>query len=123
MTPEAATRLAKAVRFMEQAQRQSPEAAPEATIHLAYYAMLHAAAALLLDRTGDVPKTHSAVIGQFSRLIAHDERGRSFGRVFNSAEQLRLFSDYEDSAVPTATEAAELRALAVDLLAYCRSLL
>lgn len=94
MTPEAAKRYAKALRFLEQAGRQSPDEAPEATIHVSYYAMMHAAAALLLDRTGEVPKSHAGVIGQFSRLIPQaDERGRSFGRAFNRAEQLRLFSD------------------------------
>jgi uncharacterized protein (UPF0332 family) len=42
--PETARRLAKADRFLKQAQKQSAEDS-EATIHLAYYAMLHAAAA------------------------------------------------------------------------------
>jgi uncharacterized protein (UPF0332 family) len=125
MTPEAAKRYAKAMRFLEQANRHSPGEAPESTIHVSYCAMLHAAAAaVLLDRTGEVAKSHSGVIGQFSRLIPNDdERGRSFGRAFNNAEQLRLFSDYEDSAVPTAEEAAELRTQAADFVAYCRSLL
>lgn len=124
MTPEAAKRFAKAVRFVEQATPLSPDEAPELTIYVSYYAMLHAAAALLLDRTGDVPKSHAGVIGQFSRLIPQvDERGRSFGCAFNKAEQLRLFSDYEDSAFPTAAEATELRALSGDFVAYCRSLL
>jgi len=124
MTPEAAKRYAKALRFLDQAERHSPEEAPESTIHVSYYAMMHAAAAVLLDRTGEVPKSHSGVIGQFSRLIPNgDERGRLFGRAFNNAEQLRLFSDYDDSAVPTAEEAAELRTQAADFVAYCRSLL
>lgn len=123
MTPEAARRYAKALRFLDQAERLSPEAAPESTIHVSYYAMI-AAAAVLLDRTGEVPKSHSGVIGQFSRLIPNDdERGRLFGRAFNNAEQLRLFSDYEDSAVPMAEEAAELRTQAAEFVAYCRSLL
>jgi len=41
-------RLAKADRFLKQMALQSPQTSPEATIHLAYYAMLHAAAAVLL---------------------------------------------------------------------------
>lgn len=124
MTPEAAKRYAKALRFLDQAEGHSPEEAPESTIHVPYYAMMHAAAAVLLDRTGEVPKSHSGVIGQFSRLIPNDdERGRLFGRAFNNAEQLRLFSDYDDSAVPTADEAAELRTQAAEFVAYCRSLL
>ena len=98
--------------------------APEATIHLAYYAMLHAAAAILLERTSEVPRTHSATIGQFSRLVAADgERGSTFGRAFNRAEELRLVADYEDRVVPTSDEAAQLQAIAADFVAYCRSLL
>lgn len=124
MTPEAERRYAKALRFLEQAGRHSPEGAPESTIHDSCYAMMHAAAAVLLDKTGEVPKSHSGVIGQFSRLIPNDdERGRGFGRAFNNAEQLRLFADYDDSALPTAEEAAELRTQAADFVAYCRSLL
>jgi uncharacterized protein (UPF0332 family) len=101
----------------------SPADAPEATIHCAYYAMLHAAAAILLDRTGHTPKTHSALIGQFSQLVQGDEQGRRFGRAFNLAEELRVVADYDDRKIPTAREASELRATAVDFLAYCRSLL
>jgi len=124
MTPEAAKRYAEAMRFLEQASRHSPGEAPESTIHVSYYAMLHAAAAVLLDRTGEAPKSHSGVIGQFSRLMpSDDERGRSFGRAFNNAEQLRLLSDYDDTALPTAEEASELRTLAADFVAYYRSLL
>jgi hypothetical protein len=33
------------------------------------------------------------------------------------------FSDYDDSAFPTSEEAAELRTLAADFVAYCRTLL
>ena len=100
------------------------EAAPEATIHLAYYAMLHAAASLLLERTSEVPKTHSAIIGQFARLVSGDgERGRAFGRALNRAEELRVLADYEDRVIPTAADAAQLQAVAQDFVAYCRSLL
>jgi uncharacterized protein (UPF0332 family) len=124
VTSEAASRPAKADRFLAQAVQLSPDITPEATIHLAYYAMLHAAGALLLDRTGDVPKTHSAIIGQFSLLVSNDlERGRLFGRAFNRAEQLRLLSDYEDRVAPTAAEATQVRSTAIEFVAYCRSLL
>jgi uncharacterized protein (UPF0332 family) len=58
--PETARRLAKAERFLEQAMKQSPDNAPEATIHLAYYAMLHAAAAVLIERAGEAPKSHGS---------------------------------------------------------------
>ena len=75
MTPHAATRLAKAEAFLAQLGKVSAEAAPAAAIHLAYYAMLHAATAVLLEKTGDAPKTHAGTIGQFSRAVLDDEQG------------------------------------------------
>ena len=123
MNPHTAARLAKAERFLDQLKLQSPETVPDACIHLAYYAMLHAACAVLIERTGDAPKTHSGTIGRFSKLVLADaERGRKYGRAFNEAEKLRLVSDYQDTS-PTVTEAADLREAAVEFVAYCRSLL
>jgi len=58
--------------------------------------MLHAAAAVLLDRTKQAPKTHAALIGQFAQLVQGDEQGRRFGRAFNLADKLRLVADYDD---------------------------
>ena len=57
MTPEAEERLTKAERFLSQAMGLSAEAAPEAVIHLTYYAMLHAAAAVVVERVeGGLPR-------------------------------------------------------------------
>lgn len=85
MTPQVAQRLAKAERFLGQTTRQSPEEAPEAVIHSAYYAMLHAAAALIVARQGQAPKTHGSIIGQFSKLVeSNGDYARSLGRAFKS---------------------------------------
>jgi len=123
VTPHAASRWAKAERFLHQTTHLSPADAPEATIHSAYYTMLHAAAAVLLDRTGQTPKTHSALIGQFCLLVQGDEQGRLLGRAFNLADEIRLIADYDDRKIPTAREATELRATAIEFVAYCHSLL
>lgn len=64
--------------------------------------MLHGAAAVVLDRTRQTPKTQASLIGQFSQLVKDDERGRQFGRAFNFVEKLRLIADYDDEMVPTA---------------------
>jgi uncharacterized protein (UPF0332 family) len=85
--------------------------------------MLHAATAVLLDKTGDAPKSHAGTIGQFSRVVLEDERGRLFGRALNRAEQLRLLSDYDDQAEPTEADIHELCRTAAEFVAYCRSLL
>jgi uncharacterized protein (UPF0332 family) len=121
--PEAALRIGRAERFLVQAEEYQAERAPEATIHLAYYAMLHAAAAVLVERLGRAPKTHGAIIGQFSNLtVADGDRGRSLSRRFNKAQNIRLASDYGDEN-PTASEAIETRDAARAFITYCRTLL
>lgn len=123
MTPEATRRLGRAERFLAQAEEFAADRAPEAIIHLSYYAMLHAAAAVLVERSGRAPKTHGAIIGQFSALTKADERaGRSLSRSFNHAQNIRLASDYGDEN-STASEAVETREAARAFLVYCRSLL
>ena len=123
MTPHAANRLAKADSFLKQMMAVPIDAAPAASIHLAYYAMLHAAAAVLLDRGGEVPKTHAGTIGQFSYLVQDTEAGRAFGRALSKAEKLRPMSDYDDQAAPAGEDASNLRTMATDFVAYCHTLL
>ncbi len=78
MKVEAARRLDKAARFLAQAEECAPETSPGAVIHLSYYSMLHAAAAVLVERLGRAPKTHRAVIAQFSNPIRNEgDRARS----------------------------------------------
>jgi uncharacterized protein (UPF0332 family) len=74
VTPEVEERLTKAKRFLAEAEMLSPGVAPEAVIHVAYYAMLHAAAAVVVARQGRAPKTHGAVISQFSQLIKDENQ-------------------------------------------------
>ena len=98
--------------------------APEAVIHLSCYAMLHAAASVLVERQGRAPKTHGAIIGQFSQLIRnHSEEARSLGRAFNRAEDTRLAADYSDDIILTAEEASEAREVAGAFVIFCRSML
>jgi len=124
VTLEAEERLTKAERFLSQAMGPSPEAAPEAVIHLTYYAMLHAAAAVVVERQGRTPKTHGGIIGNFAQLTKNkDDNARSFSRAFNRAEDIRLMSDYAYDTAPDATDASEARDTAIAFVAYCRSLL
>lgn len=101
----------------------SPDELLEPTIHASYYAMLHAATAVLLDRMGKAPKTHSSTISQFSHLVREDPLGRQMAREFNLAQRLRLTADYDDRIRTTVEEAAALRKTAIAFVAYCRSLL
>ncbi|MBV8407552.1 MAG: HEPN domain-containing protein [Alphaproteobacteria bacterium] len=122
MNPEATRRLGRAQRFLDQADRYSPALAPEAVIHLSYYAMLHAAAAVLIDRAGRAPKTHGAIVGQFANLTRNEgEQARPLSRSFNRAQDLRVASDYGDDN-PTESEAFEAHEAARAFLHYCRTL-
>ena len=124
MKPEVARRLAKADRFLGQISKLSPDETPEAIIHLAYYAMLHAAVAVLLTRRGRAPKTHSSIIGQFSQLMQTEgTKGQTMGRAFNQTEDRRIASDYADHVTPSAEDASRTRTRATDFVAYCRSML
>ena len=124
MTPEAEERLAKAERLLSQAVGLSAEAAPEAIIHLTYYAMLHAAAAVIVERLGRTAKTHGGIIGQFSQLTKEGgDVARAFGRTLNRAEDMRLMSDYAYDDAPDATDASGIQETAIRFVAYCRSLL
>ena len=97
---------------------------PEATIHLSYYAMLHAAAAVLIERESRAPKTHGAIIGKFAESTRNDgTEARFLGRAFNRAEDMRVLSDYADDAVPDTADALQTREAAIAFVRYCRSLL
>jgi len=123
VTPRSASRLAKAEEFLAQLTSVSSTDAPAGVIHLAYYAMLHAASAVLLERLGEAPKTHAGTIGRFSQAVMASDEGKRFGRTLSKAEQLRMVSDYDDGAVPTAADAESMRETAIAFVAYCRSLL
>jgi uncharacterized protein (UPF0332 family) len=123
VTPRAASRLAEAEGFLAQLASVSSTDAPAGAIHLAYNAMLHAASAVLLDRFGEAPKTHAGTIGRFSQTVMANDDGKRFGRALSKAEQIRMVSDYDDGAVPTAADAESTRKTAIEFVAYCRSLL
>ena len=52
MTPEASRHLDKAKEFAAKARRRGANEVPEAVIHLAYFAMHHAAIAALIASQG-----------------------------------------------------------------------
>ncbi|TXL71554.1 HEPN domain-containing protein [Vineibacter terrae] len=124
MTPQAARRFAKAERFLQQAVALDAAIAPEGLVHLCYYAMFHAAAAVLLDRHAAAPKTHSATIAQFgalARTVGSD--AERLAHNFNRAEDRRLIADYSDLPQTTSDDAASLRDDAIEFVGFCRQLL
>jgi uncharacterized protein (UPF0332 family) len=68
LTIEVDQRLAKARRLVRVARTYDPTKDAEGVAHHAYYAMYHAATAVLLFRDGQYPKTHGALVSRFGLI-------------------------------------------------------
>ncbi len=87
--------IAKAGRLLQQAQAVDANDAPESIVHLSYYAMFHAATAVLIKHRDESSRTHVGLIGAFGRFVKdRGETARGHGRALNRAEDLRLQADY-----------------------------
>lgn len=114
----AASSWRKAEAHCREALAQDPKASPMAVIHSSYYAMFHAARAVLFQATGSAPKTHDQAIQQFGLLVRDlDEALRAAGRSFNEVKDERTAADYNDTALPSAQEARDALQAATDFLA------
>ncbi|MEO5335684.1 MAG: HEPN domain-containing protein [Magnetospirillum sp. WYHS-4] len=124
MSPEIANRLAKARRFLDEAERADPATSPLSIVHDCYYAMFHMALAVLAERTGSIPVRHGSVIGGFGRLVKDmGEEAKRHGRSFNDLQELRLVSDYAPESTPTEDDAFQARQAAQAFLVFCSGLL
>lgn len=91
-----------------------------AVIHSAYYAMFHAARALLFHAAGSAPKRHDGVIQQFGLLVRDlDDALWATGKAFNEVKDERTAADYDETIVPSPEEAREARLAAGNFLAIC----
>ena len=80
----AATAWQKAEAHCKEALAQDADTSPMAIIHSSYYAMFHAARAVLFQATGSAPKTHDRTIQQFGLLVRDfDDALRAAGKAFN----------------------------------------
>lgn len=123
MTGEAQERLAKAARLLEQAEPLDARQAPEAIIHLSYYAMFHAATAVLLGAGETQTLTHGGLIGGFGRIMRNrGDHDRAQARLFNRAQDLRMQSDYGVSPTDLAEGAAGLLQDAKSFVAFCSNI-
>ncbi len=123
MNDEADRRLAKARRLLDQIARLDAATLPEPVIHAAYYAMFHAATAVLVAREGAAPTTHSALIGRFSQLARGDGgAARDHGRALNRAFDLRLAADYGAEPAGLADVAPEVVRDAEAFVRFCARL-
>ena len=123
MSPDpdrAAVRWQKAEAHLQEAVAQNADVSPMALIHSSYYAMFHAARAVLFQAVGDAPKRHDRTIQQFGLLVRNlDDALRSAGKAFNEVKDERTDADYDETLMPTPDEAREVLRAAIDFLAVC----
>ncbi len=124
MKPEIRQRLTKARRLIRIARGYDDEKDPEGVAHHAYYAMYHAATAVLLERQGTYPKTHSSIVGQFGLLVkGMPGEAREQGRALREGFELRLLADYDAGATGLTERARASLAAAASFVAFATSLI
>ncbi len=97
-----------------------PEDAAGVTVHQAYYAMFHAARAVLLRATGSAPKKHSSVIAQFGLLVRNrPEALKRAARDLNKLEDSRIIADYAQVRRLSTAEAYDALSKAQECLELC----
>jgi uncharacterized protein (UPF0332 family) len=125
LTAEVRQRFAKARRLVRVARTYDPIKDAEGVAHHAYYAMYHAATAVLLSREGEgqYPKTHGALVSRFG-LVVKDLPGttRGQGRALREAYELRLLADYDAGASGLADRAMASLAAAISFIKFAQSL-
>jgi uncharacterized protein (UPF0332 family) len=113
-----------AVDFLLEAENGSPDATPRMVTHAAYYAMYHAARAVLIQVDGlRAPTKHSAVVGRFGLLAKQADNAdlMAAGRLINEMQEERMLSDYAAGRRPSATDAAAAVTDARRFLEACAS--
>jgi len=73
--------LRKAWRALQTADVDLTAGDGAASVNRSYYAMYYAARAMLLKTGVDIPKTHSALVGEFSRRFVEGRRRLRYRRI------------------------------------------
>lgn len=122
--PEAEQAWTKACFHLAEAQAMDLARTPGAAVHSAYYAMHHAARAVLLQNDGERAATkHGAVISRFGQ-IAKDHPTESgtlmvLGRNINRVYEERIDADYDVEEITTEDEADKCLERAKNFLKVC----
>jgi uncharacterized protein (UPF0332 family) len=97
---------------------------PEIVAHTAYYAMYHAAIALLAKRELSKPKTHSGLSARFSEYFRDVKPdGREQVRRLGRALERRLIADYDAVDTLGLDDARVARDEAVLFVMFCERLI
>jgi uncharacterized protein (UPF0332 family) len=113
MKPETGAFVAKAKEFLARAPALLAQDFTDEAGRAAYLAGFHVAQALIFEKRGRSPKTHSGVQTEFARLVrdepAIDREMRAFlGRSYN----LKVVADYETGPGSKVTAAQATEAIA-----------
>jgi uncharacterized protein (UPF0332 family) len=115
--------LERAARCLEEARTLRAHGFPDGSVARAYYAVFHAARALLFSLGLEV-KSHRSVVNQVSEHFVKTGRlAPELGRLISRMQRDREDADYEPSAVFTDSMADEAIANAERFLAVVRTLL
>jgi uncharacterized protein (UPF0332 family) len=124
LTDDAALHLAKAKELLRQAQLLDPGETPEPVIHISYYAMFHAAVAVLSVQMATTPTKHRGVILHFNRVTKDmGDDARAAAKALQVAFDRRLLADYGVIAAKLSLDAVETRAAASRFLDLCDRIL
>jgi uncharacterized protein (UPF0332 family) len=97
---------ALATTFLAEAEHAPAAAIPRMATHGAYYAMFHAARAVLIRIDGtSAPAKHTAVVNRFG-FQANQDEWVAAARAPNRMEARRIRSDYNAGTPPSPAEAA-----------------
>ena len=95
MTPIARELLTRAERDLGNARAIASIAIPDVAAREAYLAVFHAAKALVFERTGKTPKTHSGVRQAFGQVVVDEGLDQDLGRFLARAYEYKTIADYD----------------------------
>lgn len=115
--------MRKASRLLRSVENRAATDEPDAVAHTAYYAMFHAACAVLLRRGESLPKTHSSLIARFGLAVRDlGMEGRQAGAALNDASDRRATGDYAVRVTLSRADSVAARDQARAFVTYCRKL-
>jgi len=107
LTPEAAQELAAARRHLCDAKAIAGLDIAYVAAREAYLAAFHAAEAFLLERTGNLAKTHRGLRTEFARLAKAESRiDPTFSRFLANAYEIKSVADYGAEPLSVSAKAA-----------------
>jgi uncharacterized protein (UPF0332 family) len=123
MMDERQRHMRKATRLLRSVENRAASDEPDAVVSTAFYAMYHAACAVLLWHGEPLPKTHSSLIGRFGLAVRDvGPNGREAGASLHEAFARRAKGDYAVEIRLGRTDALAARDSAHAFVNYCRSL-